>query len=125
MIERSNIIVTQHPEGKKGANISRTDYHLICESIFSVLQQTEKLTLNELIDQVQHRYNTGLVTNLAWRILMVKLDLEAKGLIKVVPHKFDRHTVYLKLNRREWKKLYGRNRDRQSTAMSGNHFPES
>ena len=109
----SNIVVTQHPEGKKGASLSRPDYDLIRDSILSILEQTDKLTLNQLIDQVQQRCHARLVTNLAWRILMVKLDLEAKGLIKIVSHPSDRHTVHLRLNRRAWKKLFSRNRKRQ------------
>jgi hypothetical protein len=105
-MEGSNIILTKHPEGKKGVCISRTDYFLVSESILSILQQVEKLTLNELIDHVQRQFSMDLINNIAWRILVVKLDLEAKGLIKVVPHKYDRYVVYLKLNRKAWKKQY-------------------
>lgn len=104
-MEGSNVILTRHPEGKKGVCISLRDYHAVSESILSVLQQVEKLTLNDLIDEVQRRFATGVIGNIAWRILVVKLDLEAKGLIKVVPHKYDRYTVYLKLNRKAFKKL--------------------
>jgi hypothetical protein len=106
-MEASNVIFTKHPEGKKGAALPKNDYYQICESILYVLQQEEKITFNELIDEVQRRLAIGLINNIAWRILVVKLDLEAKGLIKVTPHKYDRHVVHLKLNRRAWKKLYG------------------
>lgn len=106
-MEADNVIFTKHPEGKKGAALPKTDYHVICESILNVLLQEEKITFNELIDQVQTRLAFGLMNNVAWRILVVKLDLEAKGLIKVSPHKYDRHVVHLKLNRRAWKKFYG------------------
>ena len=105
-MEANNLIFTKHPEGKKGAAIPKTDYYMICESILDILQQEEKITFNELIDEVQRRLTIDLMTNIAWRILVVKLDLEAKGLIKVTPHKYDRHVVHLKLNRRAWKKLY-------------------
>lgn len=106
LMEASNVIFTKHPEGKKGAVLLKTDYYVICESILSVLLQEEKITFNELIDEVQRRFTFGLMNNIAWRILVVKLDLEAKGLIKVTPHKYDRHVVHLKLNRRAWKKFY-------------------
>jgi hypothetical protein len=115
-MEGSNVILTQHPEGKKGVCISRTDYRLVSEAILSVLQQFEKLTLNELIDQVQRSVSLSLSNNIAWRILVVKLDLEAKGLIKTVPHKFDRYVVYLKLNRKAWKKTYHQYEQAKSAA---------
>ena len=103
-MEVSNVIQTKHPEGKKGACIPKQDYFLLSESILNVLQHVEKLTLNELIDEVQRQTTFEFASNVAWRILVVKLDLEAKGIIKVVPHKYDRYVVYLKLNRRAFKK---------------------
>jgi hypothetical protein len=104
-MEFEKVIFTKHPEGKKGACIAKSDYHHICNSILSILEQDDRVTLPDLIDVVQREFNMGIHANIAWRILVVKLDLEAKGLIRTVPNKYDRYMVYLKLNRRELKRL--------------------
>lgn len=104
-VECDKVVFTQHPEGKRGACIPKDDYYQLCSSILTVLDHEDRITLPELIDMVQRDFNTGINANIAWRILVVKLDLEAKGVIKSVPHKYDRYIVYLKLNRREWKRL--------------------
>ena len=102
-MEYDKLVFTKHPDGKKGACIPKDDYTTLCSSILTVLENEDRITLVELIDVVQN--NVGLNANIAWRILVVKLDLEAKGVIKSVPHKYDRYIVYLKLNRRERKRL--------------------
>ena len=104
-LECDSVVFTKHPEGKRGACIPKDDYHRLCSSILGVLEQEDRITLPELIDMVQHDFDAGINANIAWRILVVKLDLEAKGIIKSVPHKYNRYIVYLKLNRREWKRL--------------------
>ncbi|RAW00630.1 DUF6958 family protein [Pseudochryseolinea flava] len=99
------VIFTKHPEGKKGACISKDDYVQLRESILTVLEQTDRITLPELIDIIQRNLPLDGHANIAWRILVVKLDLEAKGLIRSVPNRLDRYMVHLKLNRRELRRL--------------------
>jgi hypothetical protein len=74
-------ILTRHPGGKSGRNIDRQKYELVKESIFSALQDKE-LTHTELFDHLQKRLKSKFSGNISWYGETVKLDLEARKMIK-------------------------------------------
>jgi hypothetical protein len=78
---RDEKILTKHPGGKSGRNIDRHKYELLKESILAALQDKE-LTHTELFDDLQKRLKSKFSGNISWYGETVKLDLEARKMIK-------------------------------------------
>ena len=96
-------ILTWHPLGRSGAYISKKDYDVTREFILSAL--CEEMTLLDLIELGERVLAPIIEDNIAWHILVVKLDLEARGIIvsflKLAPHK----AQYLKLRKKGARKF--------------------
>ena len=73
-------VMTLHPEGKQGVNISAEKYEMIKDQIISHLQQ-EPLTYSELVKKIESTL-VGFDGSISWYTVVVKLDLEAKGIIR-------------------------------------------
>jgi hypothetical protein len=73
-------ILTKHPLGKSGKNISKRNYDLFKQAIVSTLRGRE-LTHTELVDQLNKRLRGKFSGNVSWYAETVKLDLEARKLI--------------------------------------------
>ena len=74
-------ILTKHPLGKTGRNISRKSYETLKEAILSTLQNKE-LTHTELFDQLNKKLKGKFSGNISWYGETVKLDLEARRIIE-------------------------------------------
>jgi hypothetical protein len=74
-------ILTKHPLGKSGKNISRQKYEAVKEAILSALRDKE-LTHTELFDQVNKSLKSKFSGNISWYGETVKLDLEARKIIE-------------------------------------------
>ena len=74
-------ILTKHPLGKSGKNISKQNYETIKQAIIEVLQKKE-LTHTELVNQVIRRLKGKFPQNISWYAETVKLDLEARKIIE-------------------------------------------
>jgi hypothetical protein len=74
-------ILTRHPLGKSGKNITLQNYETLKLAILSALENKE-LTHDELIDQVEKRLKGRFSGNISWYAETVKLDLEARKIIK-------------------------------------------
>ena len=100
-------ILTWHPLGRAGAYISKKDYDVTKEFILSAL--SDEMTMLDLIELGERVLASIIEDNIAWNILVVKLDLEARGVIvsflKIAPHK----AQYLKLRRKAIKKFVPQN----------------
>jgi hypothetical protein len=79
MIEEK--ILTKHPLGKSGKNISKQNYETLRQAILSVLQDKE-LTHTELFNQLNKSLKGKFSGNISWYGETVKLDLEARKLIE-------------------------------------------
>jgi hypothetical protein len=79
-------ILTKHPLGKSGKNISKQKYHTVKEAILFALQNRE-LTHTELFNQLNQRLTSKFAGNVSWYGETVKLDLEARKLIERTPSK--------------------------------------
>ena len=74
-------ILTLHPQGKTGRNISRQNYDMLKVAILSALKNKE-LTQTELLDQLNQSLKGKFIGNIGWYGETVKLDLEARNIIK-------------------------------------------
>ena len=84
-------ILTLHPEGRKGVNISRAKYETLRKTILGVLKKRE-LTHNELTSAVERALKGRFEGSIPWYMECTKLDLEARKLIERVQG--ETHAVY-------------------------------
>lgn len=78
-------ILTKHPQGKSGVNISREKYDLIKGSIVASLRANEGMTFRDLTQDVQVKLADRFDGSIPWYVTTVKLDLEARGVIERIP----------------------------------------
>lgn len=78
-------IMTRHPErGKQGVRISKAKYDQDKEAITSTMQAKGELTFNQLTETVEKKLKGRFDGSISWYVTTVKLDLEARGVIKRV-----------------------------------------
>ena len=75
-------ILTLHPEGKQGVNISREKYETVKEAILSNLAQSGELTFSELAAAVEEILTGRIDGSIRWYFTTVKLDLEARNMVE-------------------------------------------
>jgi len=80
------MIRTLHPEKKQGVNISREKYEMIRKAILSALHKQNEITFKNLSCAVEKEVNGNFEGSVYWYVTTVKLDLEARGVIKRVPN---------------------------------------
>lgn len=73
--------LTKHPQGKSGKNIDRQKYESVRSAIISVLEKRE-LTHTELFGALKKKLGSTFLGNVSWYGETVKLDLEARKLIR-------------------------------------------
>ena len=114
MEEQNEKIQTFLPDGTKGEYVLKSKYERWSMFILTALDTEENFTLNDILDRA--RQGTIAQHNeIAWNVLQVKRDLEARGFIKSVEDTDLKHTYYLKLTRQGSSKL---NYDNQITEWS-------
>lgn len=74
-------ILTKHPMGKSGKNITKESYDTLKEAILSALRNKE-LTHTELLSQLNKTLKNKFSGNISWYGETVKLDLEARKVIE-------------------------------------------
>ena len=74
-------ILTKHPLGKTGRNISRQKYDALKAAILSALKNKE-LTHTELFSRLNQTLRSKFPGNISWYGETVKLDLEARKIIE-------------------------------------------
>ena len=79
-------IMTLHPQGKSGVNISKTKYDQVRKVVLEVIASEQPITFtdmfnicNEILTEQSFDGKPG------WYVTTVKLDLEARGMVKRVP----------------------------------------
>ncbi len=78
-------ILTLHPQGKQGVNISRAKYDTVRAAIVTALQEQGSMTFGELTDAVTQRLAGTFDGSVSWYVVSVKLDLEARGVLRRMP----------------------------------------
>ena len=81
-----DMIRTLHPEKKQGVNISREKYDIIREAILSAMHKQNEISFMNLSRAVEKQVNGNFEGSVNWYVTTVKLDLEARGVIKRVPN---------------------------------------
>jgi hypothetical protein len=78
-------ILTLHPDGKQGVNISKEKYETIRQAILSILGEQRETLFKDLAAEVERNLEKDFDGSISWYVTTVKLDLEARGLIFRVP----------------------------------------
>jgi hypothetical protein len=84
-------ILTLHPEGKNGVNISRAQYGMIRNAILAAIRSQGEISFDGLVSLVQYRLRNKFDGSVPWYVTTVKLDLEARGEIERVPDMEPQH----------------------------------
>jgi len=79
-------IRTLHPEKKQGVNISKEKYEIIRKAILSTLRAQKEISFRNLSHAVEKEVDGNFDGSVMWYVTTVKLDLEARGEVKRVPH---------------------------------------
>ena len=74
-------ILTKHPKGKSGKNVTEQNYETLKKAFLSTLRNKE-LTHTELFDELERRLRPTFSGNISWYGETVKLDLEARKIIE-------------------------------------------
>ncbi len=80
-------IMTLHPEGKQGVNISRQKHDVMRQAILDALSVHGEMTFTDLTEEVRHNLGSTFEGSINWYVTTVKLDLEARGEITRTPKK--------------------------------------
>ncbi len=78
-------IMTLHPQGKKGVNILRRRYDIIKDFILKTIKEHGEITYERVSDMAVEELSSSFDGKVVWYIVVVKLDLEARGIIERVP----------------------------------------
>ena len=81
-------IQLRHPGGKEAVRISREKYELLRSSLESVLRKAKAASHAELVKAVSRELKARRVVfdgSVAWYLEWVKLDMEARKLLKRLP----------------------------------------
>jgi len=95
---KSEKILTLHPQGKKGVNIDLGKYNCLKDFILETLVKKSEITFTELFNLSIEVLQPTFEGKVGWYLVSVKLDLEARGIIKRIP-KTSPHVVRIKKQR--------------------------
>lgn len=85
MAMKEDKIMTLHPQGKKGVNISLAKYDQIKKFILDTIRTKEEITFEALTDLAISKLTDKFDGKVIWYVVTVKLDLEARKLIERIP----------------------------------------
>jgi hypothetical protein len=85
-------VLTKHPLGKSGRNISKQKYGMLKEAILTALKNKD-LTHTELFSHLNKSLKTTFPGNVSWYGETVKLDLEARKMIERTSSKPQKYRV--------------------------------
>ena len=85
-------ILTKHPLGKSGKNISKQKYQTLKQAILSALRGRE-LAHTELFNQLNKRLKGSFSGTVSWYGETVKLDLEARKILERTSSKPQRYRL--------------------------------
>lgn len=88
-------IMTLHPKDKKGVNILKRRYDQVVDYILKTLEKYPNITYDELSQKANADLSGSFDGKVTWYVVVVKLDLEARGIIERVP-KTSPHQLRLK-----------------------------
>ena len=75
-------ILTLHPEGKQGVNISKTKYEVMRQAILDIVGANEGITFTDMTTTIEEKLAGNFDGSIPWYVTTVKLDLETRGEIE-------------------------------------------
>jgi hypothetical protein len=75
-------IMTLHPQGKQGVNISKEKYDTVRQAIVDSLADQGEMSFWDLVEDVNRKLAGSFDGSVNWYVTTVKLDLEARGRVK-------------------------------------------
>jgi hypothetical protein len=79
-------VLTLHPQGKSGVNISKAKYDTMSRAIQDSLRTRRSMTFKEVTEEVGRMLEGSFDGSISWYVTTVKLDLEARGIIERIPN---------------------------------------
>jgi hypothetical protein len=92
MMKEGKKILTRHPRGKSGKNISARSYEALKKAILASLRGKE-LTHTELFRELDKKLTKTFEGNVSWYGETVKLDLEARKAIERTGTRPERYRI--------------------------------
>lgn len=92
-------ILTLHPLGKAGVNITKRRYDVIRNFIIETISEHHKISYKDLTGLAEEKLAASFDGKVGWYIVTVKLDLEARGVIERIP-KTSPHLLRLAANKK-------------------------
>ena len=94
-------VQTLHPSRRKGVMMQSSYYWILRNFIMSAIQKNKEIVFQQLVEDAIHMFPIEFDRNVAWYLLMVKLDLEARGEIRAfINNRYERLQV-LRINKRK------------------------
>ena len=78
-------ILTLHPKGKNGVNISKAKYDQIRSAMLELLERSGDMTFTEIGNALTDELRGKFEGSVMWYSVSVKQDLEARGILKFRP----------------------------------------
>ncbi|AYB29223.1 hypothetical protein D4L85_00890 [Chryseolinea soli] len=98
--ELERTITTLRPDGKKGFTMKQHYYESLSAYILGKIKAHENLTMPQLLEYAQHDLPCESQDMKSWYVLQVKLDLEARDLIRTTKLPYDNRAYFLKITRK-------------------------
>ena len=83
--KKNDKILTLHPQGKKGVNISLHKYEQIKNFILQTIKKKGVITFKELSDTAVKKLTGKFDGKVLWYVVTVILDLEARNFLEKIP----------------------------------------
>ncbi|MBL0743705.1 DUF6958 family protein [Chryseolinea lacunae] len=91
----NELIETRHPRKSKGVKIEKEAYTAVANFILRQIKDGDDVTLGTLIALAEKMLS--MYADVPWLVYHVKLDLEARGFIRLIPSRVQRNTFVLRL----------------------------
>jgi DNA-binding MarR family transcriptional regulator len=95
----SEMEMLHRPDGRKGIVMSKSYYERLRLFILAFLEDETGKTLNEILERTASFPHQQTGNEKSWVVLQVKLDLEARGLIKSFIPDYNRRMNLLRITR--------------------------
>ena len=74
-------ILTLHPRGKQGVNISKKTYDTVKNCLLDIVKENPGINYTDFQLEAQKRLQDKINGSAGWYTATIKLDLEARGMI--------------------------------------------
>jgi galactokinase len=123
MTLQEEYLQTVHPDDRIGVKMKRERYNEICDFILNTLEEEKEITINRLIEKANYRFWDQLKDETGWYIYHVKLDMEARGLLKNERCEKKKQTYIVrnqrsKLRKNGYSHVVGNPRDKANDAIT-------